>query len=317
MTESIGKLRDAFEVLPARLIENGMEKPTGAEDQVTIEESSPMEGVFAFTRTWKNLASKERKIQTIFEIRTLYPVEHYVIPCVLYNGNPWGKGKEPKGLTHEGKSWIFSYDRQGIPSCTLTENDEVYTALFASPKDADSLVSSCSLEREASGAMRQRIYHPVKEEPLTYCATDRYAPATETEIPLAPGESFTVTVYVAVGKPEWKNFGMAGLLDTFPKLFGLSTKAVHSQEKIWQYGIGYAKHLITDCRGVKAFIIGTHPDAQGNFQYREDECFELGWCGQNALFSRMLLEDYRKNGDEDSLQQGMEILDNWGEKSSC
>lgn len=315
MRESIGKFRDAFEVLPASLIENGMEKPAGAEDQVTIEESSPMEGVFAFTRTWKNLASKERRIQTIFEIRTLYPVEHYVIPCVLYNGNPWGQGKEPKGLTHEGKPWIFSYDRQGIPSCTLAENDAVYTALFASPKDADSLVSSCSLEREPSGAMRQRIYHPVKEEPLTYCARDTYSPATETEITLAPGESFTVTVYVAVGKPEWKNFGMAGLLDTFPKLFGLSTKAAHPQNKIWQYGIGYAKHLITDCRGVKAFIIGTQPDAKGVFQYREDECFELGWCGQNALFARMLLEDYRKNGDEDSLQQGVEILDNWAKRA--
>ena len=212
MYERNSSLREAFEVLPPRLIEDGVEKAAGQEDEVTVQEESPREGIFVFTRTWKNLADRERKIQTVFEIRTLYPVEHYVIPCVLYNGNPWGKGLEPKGLAYEGKPWVFSYDRESIPSCTLAENGDVYTALFASPKDPVSLVSACSLEREESGAMRQRIFHPVKEEPLTYCARDKYAPPSESYITLAPGESFTVTVYAAVGKPEWNNFGMAALL---------------------------------------------------------------------------------------------------------
>lgn len=308
-------LREAFEVLPPRLIENGVERPAGPEDEVTLREECPMEGIFAFTRTWKNKANRERKIQTVFEIRTLYPVEHYVIPCVLYNGNPWGKGLEPKGLTHQGKPWVFSYDRESIPSCTLTENDEIYTALFASPADPISITSSCSLEKEDSGAMRQRIFHPVKEEPLTYCARDKYAPPSESYITLSPGESFTVTVYTAVGKPEWKNFGMAALLDQYSVLFPLTTKAVHPQEKIWEYGVGYAKRLITECKGVKSFIIGTLPGEDGLFHYRTDECFELGWCGQNALFARMLLEDYRRTGNRDSLSQGVEILDNWAERA--
>lgn len=316
MDKKMDNLRAMFEVLPARLVEDGVERVAGPEDEVSVEESSPKEGVFMFTRTWKNVSHKERRIQTIFEIRTLYPVQHYVIPCVLYNGNAWGKGLEPKNLTCEGKPWIFSYDRQGIPSCTLTENEKIYTALFASPQDPVSLVSSCSLEQEESGAMRQRIYHPVKEEPLTYCARDKYAPATETHILLSPGESFTITVYVVVGKPEWENFGMAGLLDTFTHLFGLSSKPTHSCQEIWQYAVGYAKHLITECRGVKAFIIGTLPNADGHFKYRGDECFELGWCGQNALFARMLLEDYRRNGDADSLRQGEEILDNWAQRAT-
>ena len=42
---------------------------------------------------------------------------------------------------------------------------------------------------------------------------------------------------------------------------------------------------------------------------------DRGWCGQNALFARMLLEDYRRTGNRDSLSQGVEILDNWAERA--
>ena len=67
MYERNSSLREAFEVLPPRLIEDGVEKAAGQEDEVTVQEKSPREGVFVFTRTWKNMADRERKIQTVLK----------------------------------------------------------------------------------------------------------------------------------------------------------------------------------------------------------------------------------------------------------
>jgi hypothetical protein len=56
-------------------------------------------------------------------------------------------------------------------------------------------------------------------------------------------------------------------------------------------------------------VIGFLPDGTGEFVYRGDHCFELGWCGQNVLLSRMLIEDYLRRGNRDSLESALEILD--------
>ncbi|MBQ8369230.1 MAG: hypothetical protein IJY35_04570, partial [Clostridia bacterium] len=47
----------------------------------------------------------------------------------------------------------------------------------------------------------------------------------------------------------------------------------------------------------------------GGFAYRGDRCFELAWCGQNILFSRMLIEDWAQFGHRENLDAALEILD--------
>ena len=39
--------------------------------------------------------------------------------------------------------------------------------------------------------------------------------------------------------------------------------------------------------------------------------FELGWCGQNALFARMMLESFALDGDDSALALGLAVLDHW------
>ncbi|MBQ7982519.1 MAG: hypothetical protein IJ302_03040, partial [Clostridia bacterium] len=124
------------------------------------------------------------------------------------------------------------------------------------------------------------------------------------------GETVTVSCYLSVSKPRWENYGICDVLDSALSLYGDNTNiAVPAARDLWDRSITFAKSLITDYKGKKGFIIGFLPDGAGGFAYRGDVCFELAWCGQNILFSRMLIEDYRRFGNRDSLDTALEILD--------
>lgn len=293
--------------------ENGARKESKTGDINAVTQITDVgSGLKKVTRLWKNESGQPRKIQTLFETETAYRVSHYVIPCVSYNGNEWGNGKEPKGLLKNGEAWYFSYDREGIPSCTLCENSETVTAVFASPYCP---VSSCSLALIDGGRMRQTILRPLREAPFTYSSRDGYSQRKDEYIYLEPGQETVDESYIYTGIPEWENFGFSGLSDAFIDNFDVKTKPDLAADEIWKRGIAFAKSLITDCRGKKGFIIGHTADSGNGFVYRGDECFELGWCGQNAAFARMLMTDGIKNKKPEELTEGMEILDGWAENA--
>ncbi|MBE6652286.1 MAG: hypothetical protein E7610_02585 [Ruminococcaceae bacterium] len=276
--------------------------------EITVEQKS--DSLFYVRRVWTNTSDAPVRIQTILRVATLFAGERYLIPCVSVNGNEFGAGGEPKGLARDGKKWIFSYDRESIPACTLVENAEYAAALFASAESALALQSSCSLTRLADGRFLQELYHPVIEAPLTYCDRDKYSEACQTYIELGAGKSFACGVYLSVSRPRWENFGVCGVLDDALGLFGDPVPYPDpDEEKIWNNSITFAKSLISDYKGKKGFNIGYIPDGNGGFKFRGDPTFELAWCGQNVLFCRMLIEDYIRNGREDSLRDALEILD--------
>lgn len=279
-------------------------------NNIEISVESKGNGLFYLNRKWINAGSEKRRIQTVFRVYTCFDVEKYLIPCVNVNGNEFGAGFEPKGLERDGKKWIFGYDRVSIPSCTLTENDAYALALFASDESESSLVSSCSISRTDYGAFVQEIYHPLIELPVTYSSRDKYAEGYESFIELQSGESFSVGVYVSVSYPRWKNYGICSVLDRALEIFGDNRDmTVPDERSVWDNSIAFAKSLITDYKGKKGFIIGFHPDGNGGFHYRDDQCFELAWCGQNILFSRMLIEDYILTGNKSELDEAVEIVD--------
>jgi len=276
--------------------------------EITIEQKN--DTLFYIHRKWTNISAESLSLQTVFRVTTKFSVSRYLIPCVNANGNEFGAGGEPKGLERDGKQWIFSYDRESVPSCTVTENKDFACSLFASAESDESLVSSCSLVKNADGTFTQEIYHPVIESPLTYSYRDRYSPEYQTYIELAPGETFECGVYLSVSHPRWENFGICDVLDDALNLYGENIPyPVPDREKIWNNSIVFAKSLITHYRDKKGFIIGFLPDGNGGFSYRGDECFELAWCGQNILFCRMLIEDYIRNDCQSSLDEALEILD--------
>jgi ferredoxin-thioredoxin reductase catalytic subunit len=274
---------------------------------VTVDYKS--NGLFCLKHRLKNISLAKRKFQTVFRIMPQFEVEKYLIPCVNFNGNGFGNGNEPKGLEKDGEKWIFAYDRTSIPSCTLTENKDCFCALFVSDETTESLKSACSISK-AEGSFCQEIYHPVIEAPKTYYLRDDYSDKYESFIELNSGESFDRTFYIMVGTPLWKNYGMSNVLDAAYGLFcDNSYIKVTDKAVVWNNSIAFAESLVTDYKGKKGFIIGFLPDGKGEFEYRKDNCFELAWCGQNILFSRMFIEDYIRNGNKDKLDTALKILD--------
>ena len=104
--------------------------------------------LFYIHRTWQNISNEPLRFQTILRIRPCYTPSRYLIPCVNVNGNIFGNGSEPKGLERDGQRWIFAYDREALPACTLTETRDIACGLFASAESVASLESSCSIWRD-------------------------------------------------------------------------------------------------------------------------------------------------------------------------
>jgi len=157
------------------------------EARLTREQLGP--GRERIVHLWKNVSGEPIRIQPEIRAKAAFAYERYLIPGVNANGNEWGKGGEPKGLNMDGEPWVFEYRRTTIPSCSISESEQAYLALMASDEDEASLVSSCSMISE-DGRMLHRILYPVIERPKTYSYRDRFGPAYDEWIELAPGEQF-------------------------------------------------------------------------------------------------------------------------------
>ncbi|MDD3334414.1 MAG: hypothetical protein PHI98_02745 [Eubacteriales bacterium] len=136
------------ELMPPRIVENGAEIEAGTDFTYSDAFEDLGDGLFRVSRKVANQSGKRRRIQIIAQAHTMFAPQSYMMPCIMYNGNEWGSRNSPKGLERNGEPWVFAYDRMGIPSCTLTEKQEIGFAMFASNCDRDSLRSSASLIRQ-------------------------------------------------------------------------------------------------------------------------------------------------------------------------
>lgn len=273
------------------------------------------DGLFKVTRTLKNESFTPRIIKFIFETVTAFAPARYLIPCVSYNGNHWGEGKEPKGMLCEetGEPWIHSYDRTPIPSCSVTETKDIAFSLFASNETTESLVSSVSLRPADGDRISQRIYWPVTEAPFTYYENDKYCEPLHTYITLAGGETFAVSVYILCSVPKWENYGVCAVLDRALALFPFNHGANRSTDELWRLGIAYSRFLLREHKGKLLFSSGVHPTAKGPYFVPH---YEIGWCGQNIMNARMLTLEYLRTDEKELLEKAMTVCDNWLEKQS-
>ena len=174
--------------------------------------------VWQIVVTAKNAAATNVTFQLALAAEPGFTATRYLIPGVNYNGNEfvqaiagdqhnpdraaaWGAPDIPTGWEKGGEPWIFSYDRSGIPSCTISENKEMVFALFASVDDTASHVSSCSMEKKPDGSFRHLIYWPVTEAPVSYTDKRKFSPRYDTYLTLKPGETFTAKAYACTGRP--------------------------------------------------------------------------------------------------------------------
>ena len=276
-------------------------------DKINIEN----DGVFKVTRQYINNSTLPREAVFIFEGHTTFKPDFFLIPCVSYNGNEWGKGKEPKGLECEGLPWIFSYDRMGLPSATFSENGEHCVGVFVSDADSNSLVSSCSMQKK-SGAMVHRLYWPNIEGPKVYSGRNRYSEAIYKTITVQPMEIHEVTFYVCISKVETLNNGWTKIYDYAFDMLKKSKFDEVDKVQLWASQIEFAKNLVKTIEDKTLINIGYHPNEDDNgWHCRQEGQFEIGWCGQNATFATSFIYDYLVNKNEKSLNLGIEILDTW------
>lgn len=319
---SLGAGRTAAEILAPAVYTDGSEitlEQTGSGEfaggcfSAADKYSDLGRGLFSVLRTVKNTGGETKKIRTIFGVAPAFVPDKYLIPCVSYNGNGYGEGLEPKGTEKDGEPWAYAYERIGIPSCSVVENGKLAVSVFASNRDADSLVSSASIKNGSGGTLIQRIIHPTVEAPYTYCDNDKYTDRYEEFRTLAPGESFTVLLYVLVSVPEYKNYGVISTLDRVLEIMPFDKKAKLSNDDIWRVGMEYARTLISECRGKKLSVTGMGWNAAEN-RFKPNGHFEIGWCGQNIMSARLMIIEYKRTGEKKLLDDAVEIVDNWLDK---
>ena len=287
------------------------------------------EGRYVITRKIKNASECAVEFKDILRVKDLFSAKKYLIPCILYNGNEHGSSNTPKSLIIDGENWIFSYDRMGIPSCTLTENAEVGVSLFASAKDGLSLESSCSL-MAADDGYEHRIYHPVTEAPYSYSSKNVMTGRYDTYLTLEGGESVEIESYLLVCTPKYENYACADLIEAALELLAPENEPSLSPDEVFDLGISYANALLYTYKGKKMII--THY-AQRLFRYQHmvkitldemaemmrdpyytelgafDERFEMGWADQNLLNARMLALDAIEKNDSAMLDTAIGVFD--------
>lgn len=280
-----------------------------------IEEVDP--GVFKVTRKWINASSKTRKVQLLFEGRVNYDPTFYMIPCVSYNGNNEGKGKEPKGLTRDGKPWIFPYDRTGIPSATFSEDGKNSVGLFVFSDEEKNLKSSCAMEKVGNDFFH-RLYWPNIESPVSYSKKDKYSSAIENFITVGPLEPVTMSFYITTSRVTIPNFGWTKAYDFVGHMLDEAESVDY--KTVWDNSISFVKDwLYTEVEHKGLTNIGLLPEGKHNqkagpnkrWKHRARGRYEIGWCGQNIALANALTYDAILNSSSDSALKGCSILRSW------
>lgn len=248
-------------------------------------------------------------VHLVLDIRHNAKCDRLIIPSVTYNGNEWGRGREPKGFQTDGEWHTYSYRRTPIPGATYSESEQCAVAVWSDVPLNEQEAFSCALMPEGEKTTHS-LMMPEEERPFTYVTKDGYAPATLRKLALRKGETRTMTAYVHVVDKESIDNPMAPFLDAAWKYSAKEYADVIPTEKVWEYGVRYAKEsLWVEDNGFKGFTIGLFPNGGGGWHKRRG--YEVGWCGQNASFINSLLFDYLRTGDVSSKDKALAALESW------
>ena len=266
--------------------------------------------LFKITRTYTAAKTIDSvRLSIAFEANS---GSHYaVIPSVNYNGNNWGRGKEPKGFQHDGQWWTVSFRATPIPGVTYSEGESYAVALWGENPSRPEDAFSCSIQSEEHKTTHYLIY-PEEEMPRFYSARDRYGDGFRQKMSMEKGATKTVVAYLHVSEVKPQHRALHAFLRKAWQMAEHDAPTVYEPEKIWELAIRYAKESLWAEEGIyKGFSIGLLPDNKGGWHQRPGWKYEIGWCGQNASFGNSFLTDYLKTGDESSLEMGLTCLDTW------
>ena len=312
-------------------------------------------GAFAVTRTIENTGAAPVSFRDELRVRDLFKASHYLVPCVNYNGNGFG-GREnfyngrsmgavkmPTGLSRDGETWFYSYERTGVPGCTLTESDTAAIAVFAANDTPSSLVCSCALEPcgehaaqsgdgESGQALEHVLVRPVVEAPFTYENKGVFGPRFETSITLAPGERFKAKSFVCICAPKWRNYAAVSMMEHALRLLDPKLEPCMTDDEAYDLGTRYIRSLFCLAGDGKTWLLATnrkqrmfgdqHAARITREEMRErlkweywtdiatfNNGFELGFTGQNFLNARLLAAKALREGDNSLLEKCIGVFD--------
>ena len=246
-----------------------------------------------------------------FDFRHAYKCQQAIIPAVCYNGNHWGRGKEPKGFKTNDVWHTYSYRRTPIPGVTYSEGDKYAVAVWSKTPANEAEAFSCSIMPDSTSVTHSLII-PEEERPFTYVDKNVYGAEFAQKMSIGKGETKKIEAYIFVAEKSSTCNPLSLFLD---KAWGLAHKnysKVIPTDKVWEYGVKYAKEsLWAEEDTYKGFSIGLLPDGKGAWKQRSFIKYEIGWCGQNASFINTLLVDYLKSGNKESLDKALAALDTW------
>lgn len=263
------------------------------------------------------------EIIPVFEMITEGTPDFFMIPCVNYNGNQWGTRREPHDMEWEGKPWITSSDRVGIPGCSVAELERTCMGLFAGSKLPSSNASASVYVRD--GMTIQRIYFSHVEYPVTFVRKFDYDPPVIEYLTLEAGEerSFECYTYTFEKSTPHELYGYAAMLDFIHTETYLDMlDETYTPERVKELNYAFVES-VTECKEGKYISnIGFLPngehrmgDPESTFIFRKGGNYEIGWCGQNVSVAEMYIRRYLESGIDKDLEIGTGILDTWLERS--
>lgn len=286
------------------------EKQEGLRYKDTIREQKP--GFYEWNRVYELAGCEKQDYQTFcMSCRIEDKVNYYMIPGILYNGNRWGDGKEPKGLARNGQDWVFGYHRASVPAGMYGQTENYFIGIWACVGE---MHYSCSIsEDEQSKQLVFSLYYPEREEPQTYCARDRYEDAY-MERTVHCGKTITMKAMVTVGERK-KLYDFGTYFSNAWEFYKVQSKRQISNEQTWELGIDFIMNqAYFKTENFSGFCMGlTFVD--GRWRPKKDY-LEIGWVGQNASLAVSLLYQHLFTGDTRAFQQGIDTLDCWAEQAT-
>ncbi|MGI6634660.1 MAG: hypothetical protein ACOX7B_05765 [Christensenellales bacterium] len=282
-----------------------------------------------------NNTNREYRVSIVYRVVTRFIPNHWLIPCVMYDGNPFGSRSSPKGLTYAGRPWIFSGDRCGIPACTLSEDENNVFALFSSDETPISLNCACSMERIETGNFMHTLVYPRMEAPLSYTGKNTMREGFREYMTIPSGGSVEFCCYLYSGVPRWKNFGYASLLPCALKVLRHDHLPAMAAEEVKQVCLAYLRASRNTVTGTLCYSVEcrdyTHPI--GNLQTGGEwdgltlamleenpelnslmykPCgMGMGFSSQGIMILRMLLKDALERKDTRQQNEVISILERW------
>jgi hypothetical protein len=267
-------------------------------------------GLFEWTRTFTYTGQDYvRPARLTMEFVAFYQSRYSLIPAVMYDGNSWGKGKEPKGFRKNGQPWTFAYHRVSVAGATYSESDKWSVGLFSRPGQLP-CGFACSLDPGPEKTVHRLVW-PEEETPLVYAMRDLYTAPYREDLRVSRGQSIALKAWVVAGPAGQPKHGWHALLDAAWTLNSRPAAMRYDPEDLWELGVQFAKDsLWAEEKNFKGFSIGLRWDGRQWVQ-RETWKYEIGWSGQNASLADSLLVDYLKTDDRTSLDMAIKCLDAW------